>query len=350
MRVSSNELFSQYSDFVFIARFFLAFPAYSLTCEETPTHHAYHFSGEVSGSHEYREDVNGKWVFALLKVDHGWAIRLYDKNGTDLTQLTPPYRFGVNHRDILGWHFRNIDNTSRNDGSVNAPGEERIFIFSQNLEGTGGFKPSRNENEPTYAEPPRDEGRGWLRIVDFGLADLDKGEKARMVYMKFFACLTWPKTEKEIREEADFNSTVYLPEEKEIFGSCGLRPPYVLNAYVLPRTLGGDIDGDGSLDVYAPVKRTTDGKRGIAVCRAGTWFHLLGFDEKVNPDLKPEYFDQIEEWSLFFKNRPEINNLEISTQAKGDVIVIERIEKSRYFIYWDGKGFKSHLDYVFVEP
>lgn len=341
------------SKFFILSLFILLVPFNSsnaLTCKETKTRHAHHIGGEVSGSREFREIVNEKWIFTLLKAKHGWNIRLYDQNGVDLTQITPPFRFGINHRHIFGWHFRNIDNTKGNDGSVNAPGKERKFIFSENLEGTGGFKPSKNEYEPKYIKPPQDEGRGWFRIVDYGLADLDKDEKARMVYMKFFSCLTWPKTEEEIKIEADFNSTVYIAEEKEIFGSCGLRPPYELNAYALPRTLGGDIDGDGSLDIYAPIKRSSDGKRGLAICRAGTWFHLLGFDEKVKPDLKPGYFDQIEDWYVVYKNRPEINNLEISEQAKGDVIVIERIEKSRYFIFWDGNEFKSHLDYVFVEP
>ncbi len=343
-------MYFKVSLFVFFSLIFSFHSSYALTCEETTTRHAQHFGGEVAGSRNFLETVNEKWVFTLLKAKHGWNIRLYDKNSVDLTQITPPYKFGPNHREIYGWHFRNLDNTKNNDGSVNAPQEERIFIFSENLEGTGGFKPSTNENDPRYLKPPQDEGRGWFKIVDYGLADLGQGEKARMVYIKFFACLTWPKTEEEIREEADFNSTIYIPEEQEIMGSCGLRPPYELNAYVLPRTLGGDIDGDGSLDIYAPVIRKTDGKRGLAICRAGTWFDILGIDSVVEPELNPNYFDSVEDWSVIYKNRPEIKSLKISPLSKGDVIVIERIEKSRYFIYWDGKGFKSHLDYVYVEP
>jgi len=34
---------------------------------------------------------------------------------------------------------------------------------------------------------------GRLRVVDYGLADLDPGEQARMVYLDFQVCLTWPE-------------------------------------------------------------------------------------------------------------------------------------------------------------
>lgn len=36
-------------------------------------------------------------------------------------------------------------------------------------------------------------GRGELFIEDYGLADLKEGQKARMVYMKFKACISWLK-------------------------------------------------------------------------------------------------------------------------------------------------------------
>ena len=42
--------------------------------------------------------------------------------------MTPPYR-GINALQIYAGHFLNEDGTGPDDGSVNAPGEERRFYF-----------------------------------------------------------------------------------------------------------------------------------------------------------------------------------------------------------------------------
>jgi hypothetical protein len=42
--------------------------------------------------------------------------------------VTPPFH-GNRFFYIYGWYFRNKNNTGKNDGSINAPQEERFFNF-----------------------------------------------------------------------------------------------------------------------------------------------------------------------------------------------------------------------------
>lgn len=126
-------------------------------------------------------------------------------------------------------------------------------------------------------------------MLDYGLSDLEPGRTARMTYLKFEACLSWPKSEEEILEEQLAASPLFPPEELEIFGACGLDlAAYELKAAFVPRGLAGDLDGDGSFDHVAQVRRRSDGKCGLVICRAGTWLHLLGLDGRaVGEALRP---------------------------------------------------------------
>ncbi len=172
------------------------------TCQPSPTRYSFHAAGEVAGNRSFLLSVNERWTFVLQRIQHGWSIRVKDTTGVDLSAVTPPFQSGVNHRDIEGWHFRKADNSDSSDGSMNAPQNIRLFVFDPSLEGTGGFRPPDNDHEFDAVASP---GRGILRILDYGLADLGKGEKARMVYLKFDICLTWPKSEQGMIEEANYN-------------------------------------------------------------------------------------------------------------------------------------------------
>jgi len=57
-------------------------------------------------------------------------------------------------------------------------------------------------------------------------------------------------------------------------------------------------DNDGSLDNAAPVTRLRDGKRGIAICRAGAWLHLLWLTDRIGEELVPAYFESIDWWRV----------------------------------------------------
>lgn len=309
-------------------------------CDESAARHARVISGEVAGEHSFGEPI-GDWTFVLLPQPGGWKLSVNAPDGRDLTAVTPPFH-APNPRELYGWHFRNADNTAGNDGGVNAPQRLRLFQFAPAIEGTGGFK------APADEAPVEADGRGWLHVDDMGLADLEPGQRARMVYLRFRACLTWPKSAVEIGAESDRASTRFIPEEIEGFAACGLESPYELDAWITPRLLGGDFDGDDSLDSVAPVRRRSDGTRGLAVCRAGTSLHLLGFDGPID-DLVPEYFAQIERWTT--KPRRQViddQNAPPLADFDRDVITVERIEKSSYTIYWDNGAFRARRDYRLV--
>ncbi len=191
---------------------FLACPVVAEVCEQTPDRNAARIQAvlfadgkvgtlpEIYGEHTFNQSFGEGWLFTLLPSKHGWSVRIYDAADSlsvDLSSITPPHGGAPNPRDIEGWHFRNADNTGANKGDVNAPQHDRLFFFSPGLAGTGGYRPSVNESEPRHYAPDPEDGLGWLKVVDFGLSDLESGQRARMTYLKFDACLTWPKSVQE---------------------------------------------------------------------------------------------------------------------------------------------------------
>jgi hypothetical protein len=71
----------------------------------------------------------------------------------------------------------------------------RGFIFSPEI----GMTIAGPESDviPTEEEMLRVAafGSGELRILDYGLADLEPGERARLVWMKFEVCVSWRSRE-----------------------------------------------------------------------------------------------------------------------------------------------------------
>ncbi len=315
----------------------LAVRAEELTCDATPGRSAARLGGEIAGAHQAYLPFGPGYALALLPAPHGWDLRVLDKAGTDLSQLTPPLH-GPNPRDIYGWHFRNADNTAPNDGSVNAPQDLRLFVFSPGFSGTAGIKPS---GEITPGDVADSEGRGWLKILDFGLSDLDPGQKARMTYVKFIACLTWPTSLDGLTPpDAD---NVITEELVEQFGACGLTEDLALDPYLNTASLGGDFDGDGALDIAAPITRTEDGKRAIAICRAGTWLDIVGLDGEMG-ELVPAYFDHIDWWGLHPADTPVGTGAtgEPVPTLHGDGIVIGKEESSSALFFWTPAGYASY--------
>ncbi|MEQ8651678.1 MAG: hypothetical protein RIC87_04375 [Kiloniellales bacterium] len=320
-------------------------------CDATPERHAVRILGTgpdggltdlefpyIAGDRSFYRRLDNGWVFALMRAENGWSIRLYENDNIDqaldLTALTPPLGGVPNPRDIFGWHFRNADNTGPNLGDVNAPQALRAFVIA-----------------PTMEAGP-DSGIGWLKILDFGLAGLEPGGRARMNYLKFDACLTWPRSDSERDRLLDLASFDFTPEDRETFGACGLDlATYALDARYLPRTLGGDIDGDGALDEVAQVRRIADDKRGLALCRAGTWLHLIGFDHPLG-DMAPGYLDQVEEWQWIAPGgeRPRyLVGLDLP-QGDGGLLVLERVEKEVVILFWRDGALRAERLYHMVEP
>lgn len=335
------------------------------TCDPTPEKHAVRIQAvqangdtnplelpTVSGDKSFYQKLENGWVFALIKTELGWSVRLYDSepigDATDLTSLTPPLRGAPNPRDIVGWHFRNADNTGPNEGDVNAPQNMRAFVISPSLAGTAGLRSSGGPQTPGP-----DAGIGWLNVVDFGLANPVPGTKARMNYLQFDACLSWPRTEDEASRLLDEASLDYTDEDAETFGSCGLSlNEYTLDARYGPRLLGGDLDGDGAIDEIAQVRRKSYNQRGLALCRGGTWLDLIDLGNKVSGDMRPGYVNQVEAWQWFTPGTTTPRHMlgHDLPQADGDILVLERIEKEAVLIFWQGGTLKSKRVYGHVEP
>ena len=341
-----------------------AAPALGQACEPTAQTHAVQITGqpmqgapvigfpEISGERNFYQTLPNRWVFALMRVELGWSVRLYDREpvgeATDLTALTPPLHSVPNPRDILGWHFRNKDNTAPNAGEVNAPQEMRAFLISPGLAGTAGLRTSDGEQMPG----PED-GIGWLKIVEYGLANPVPGTRARMNYLKFDACLSWPRADDETQALLDQASLDYADEDREIFARCGLDlQRYELSARHLPRMLGGDIDGDGALDQVAQVRRVQDDRRGLAICRAGTWLDLAGFGEGPIDDLRDGYAGQVEAWQWLTPDTDLPRHLtgHPLPLADGDCLILERIEKEAAAVFWNDGELQAHRFYHHVEP
>lgn len=128
--------------------------------------------------------------FELRPTPAGWEIAVLDMAGIDRSAVTPPLQPAeTNPRQIAGWHFRNADNTGPNQGDVNAPQTVRTFAFALDAEtALGGPVDPAAEGI----------GRGVLAILDYGLADIATGERARMVHLRFGVCLEWPATAGEV--------------------------------------------------------------------------------------------------------------------------------------------------------
>ncbi len=343
-----------------------------LTCVATADRHAFQIpaSGEsglssndgieLTGDNEYSAALPNGWQFMLVKTEHGWAVRVYDQpypNGrVDLSGITPPLHGPANPRDIAGWHFRNHANTGPNLGDVNAPQRLRLFQFDGALAGTSGLY-----NPVATTTTEADTGRGALYIVGYELTGQRAEGRARMTYLKFQACLTWPRlseteetartTEHERRaRQLDAQVLDYLPVERELFARCGLDTTrYELTARVTPRLLGLDIDGDGAHDEAVQISRLQDGEHGLALCRGGTWLDVLGFDEKFYGPTRL-LLSAMESWRVAPPDHGRFGFMDEAPwpDTAGDALLVERFEKGMAAFFWRDGSLQVHKVYGMV--
>lgn len=174
------------------------------------------FTGQVTRGEFYEKEINAHLLFCLIPYEYaevgfmGWWITLRNKTENSCRTgleyagpVTPPF-YGVNELSVLGWHFRNADNTGPNDGSVNAPQEIRSFRFvlTEQDEQTIAqaheclFRNKCNELTPQEADSiiwaiPK--ARGTLTITDLVLGNLVVGEQAWIESMSFTVELLLPQ-------------------------------------------------------------------------------------------------------------------------------------------------------------
>jgi hypothetical protein len=166
-------------------------------CVAEPGRRADSVQGAVVRDEAFAATTPGGWLLTLAPVQRegGWMLQVTtpDRPDEDLARLTPPLHFTPNSREIYGWHFRNAANTGPNDGSVNASGAFREFIFSPEV-GREIQGPDAQAG-PTAKDAERVEayGRGWLLIESYVLTPAQAGERAAFESLSFSACLTWPE-------------------------------------------------------------------------------------------------------------------------------------------------------------
>lgn len=94
----------------------------------------FRFEGSVSRGLDFQHELPGGLEFRLDFIGYGpegWSVRILDPaypSDNFCSVVTPPYS-GINALQIYAWHFFNEGMTGPNEGSVNAPGEERRFSF-----------------------------------------------------------------------------------------------------------------------------------------------------------------------------------------------------------------------------
>lgn len=140
------------------------------------------FSGDVMRGEKFSRIFHDSMAFVLDPIESGWEIGIFLKGrpGENIARLTPPFHSVPNPRFVEGWHFRNESNTGPNDGSVNAPGSVREFIFSSKVGLSMEYPPTVDQLE----EVKRD-GTGMLEIIEAELGNLFPEKQANVVRMRF---------------------------------------------------------------------------------------------------------------------------------------------------------------------
>ena len=162
------------------------------------------FGGSLRAGQKFERTFGGRFIFTLEPGDCGWEICIHERGRTEnIARLTRPLHFVLNPRYIEGWHFRNENNTGPNDGSVNAPQEEREFIFSPEVGETIDGPLARYGLTPGEVDRVEAFGRGDVELTHLKLSPPHENEKARILAMEFRCKIVWrQKPLKEISTDA----------------------------------------------------------------------------------------------------------------------------------------------------
>ena len=162
-------------------------------CTAEPGRRVEEIRASVERGAELSRTTPSGWILRLRPDDWGWVIEVtrLGREDEDLARLTPPWHFVPNPRHLEGWHFRNATNAGPNDGSVNAPGTLREFIFSPEV--GRGIEYNGSATTEAEVERVRSYGRGWLLLESYRLTPARDGERAAFEAISFVACLMFPR-------------------------------------------------------------------------------------------------------------------------------------------------------------
>jgi hypothetical protein len=163
-------------------------------CTPAPGRSAEQVEGEVTKGQEFSKATSVGWILRLVPAQAGWFLQIATKGREteDLSRLTPPWHFVPNPRVIEGWHFRNADNTSPNEGSLMRLRScaNSYFLHRWGARFRGPWQ--RRARPLRRLSGSRHSGEVWLHLDEFRLTPPRRGERASFELLKFSACLTWP--------------------------------------------------------------------------------------------------------------------------------------------------------------
>lgn len=172
--------------------FLIALASCTLSDVQAKARNTASFGGEVDCGLLFARGFGDRFTFLLRPVNHGWHLVITDERGTlPISSLTPPLH-ATNACDVVGWHFRNSDDTGPNEPgpkNVNAPGRERKFIFSPEVWRT---IPAGSHPTPGEIDRIREYGQGSFVIEDYRLSEISPGDRARFEWIRFRVELSWP--------------------------------------------------------------------------------------------------------------------------------------------------------------
>ena len=184
--------------------------------------------------------------------------------------------------------------------------------------------PDQPPNQAAVEPPVGSQGRGHLTILEQGYAE---GAEARMVYMKFQACVHWNEgpIDPEIAHYASQEDVSNFPAwVLTAFEDCGL-PDTLLVSGRMPRHgyrqrawLQPDLDGDRLPDLVALITRPADGRHGLAACfQADRRLIVSGLDTDSNDTpLSSGFLEQADWWSV------QDRSIVIGIEGAGSQIVV----------------------------
>lgn len=147
------------------------------------------FGARLEKGERFQKSFGPGLTLLLEPREYGWEILVRDDRPEEnIARLTPPFHLAPNPRFLEGWHFRNADNTGPNDGSVNAPQQEREFVFSPEVGRSIDYPvtPAQARELPAF-------GRGRLLVKSMKLGNLEVGARAHFEQLELDIELDWPK-------------------------------------------------------------------------------------------------------------------------------------------------------------